>query len=104
MRKPGEGNTATILLKGVDSNRDAIGARIELILSPDARFHYDVRSAQGFQSENSRWHLLQLLDQKTARVKVRWPSGSVTNHNITAGDRTVIYERGNSSDVHQTLQ
>ena len=57
--KGGNADTAQIRLRGVDSNRDAIGARIEVTVSPKEgpaqTFHYSVQSSQGFQSQNSSW-------------------------------------------------
>jgi hypothetical protein len=85
--------TAAVLLKGVDSNRDAIGARIKVTVSPGNQFHYEIRSAQGFQSENSRWQLVTLMNEERASIEIRWPSGRVTNHTVEAGDRTIIQER-----------
>jgi len=85
--------TAAILLQGVDSNRDAIGARIAVDVSPGNQFHYVVGSAQGFQSQNSRWQLINLMNSEQAAVSIRWPSGRVTKHTVKAGERRVILER-----------
>ena len=85
--------TAAILLQGVDSNRDAIGARIAVNVSSGNKFHYVVGSAQGFQSQNSRWQLINLMNSEQAAVSIRWPSGRVTKHTVKAGERRVILER-----------
>ena len=84
--------TAAIRLQGSASNRDAIGARIAVTVPPGKRFHYDVRSAQGFQSENSRWQLVNLMGEERADVEIRWPAGSVTKHELAAGERKLIVE------------
>jgi hypothetical protein len=85
--------TAAIRLEGVDSNRDAIGARIAVSVPPGNVFHYSVGSAQGFQSQNSRWQLLNLMGAEQADVAIRWPSGQSTKHTVKAGERKVIRER-----------
>jgi hypothetical protein len=92
-RKAANEKTAAISLRGVDSNRDAIGARIKVTVSPGNQFHYEIRSAQGFQSENSRWQLVNLMNEERASIEIRWPSGRMTTHTVEAGDRTTIQER-----------
>lgn len=95
--KGGNADTAQIRLRGVDSNRDAIGARIEVTVSPKEGpaqiFHYSVQSSQGFQSQNSSWQLIRLMGSKQAEVKIRWPSGRRTEHAIRAGERKILLER-----------
>ncbi|MBW2540594.1 MAG: ASPIC/UnbV domain-containing protein, partial [Deltaproteobacteria bacterium] len=96
-RKGGNSQTAQFRLEGVDSNRDAIGARIAVKVSPregrPVTFHYHVRSAEGFQSQNSRWQLVDLKGAERAEVAVRWPSGRRTQHEIRAGAREIFRER-----------
>ena len=96
-RNGGNSQTAQFRLEGVDSNRDAIGARIAVKVSRQGSspktFHYSVRSAEGFQSQNSRWQLVNLMGAKRAEVDVRWPSGRITAHEIRAGAREIFRER-----------
>jgi hypothetical protein len=96
-RKAGNQQTAQFRLEGVDSNRDAIGARIRVTVSPEEVppqiFHYSVRSAEGFQSQNSSWQLVNLMGTERAEVEVRWPSGRVTQHTIRVGARETFRER-----------
>jgi hypothetical protein len=95
-RKGGNQQTAQFRLEGVDSNRDAIGARIRVTVSPEAKppqtFHYSVRSAEGFQSQNSSWQLVNLMGTEQAAVELRWPSGRVSQHTIRVGAREIFRE------------
>ena len=96
-RKGGNQQTAQFRLQGIDSNRDAIGARIRVTVSPEGKppqiFHYSVRSAEGFQSQNSSWQLINLMGMEQAEIEVRWPSGRVTQHAIRVGAREIFRER-----------
>ena len=92
-RPEGNEKTAAFLLQGVDSNRDAIGARIKVKVSPGGNYHYVVGSSQGFQSQNSRWQLINMMDSKQAKVEVLWPSGRITKHAVNVGERRIILER-----------
>ena len=95
-RKGGNQQTAQFRLEGVDSNRDAIGARIRVTVSPEEKppqtFHYSVRSAEGFQSQNSSWQLVNLMGTEQAAVELRWPSGRVSQHTIRVGAREIFRE------------
>jgi len=95
-RKSGNPQTAQFRLEGVDSNRDAIGARIRVAVSPEGKppqiYHYSVRSAEGFQSQNSSWQLVNLLGAEQAAVELRWPSGRVSQHTIRVGAREIFRE------------
>jgi hypothetical protein len=95
-RKGGNQQTAQLRLEGVDSNRDAIGARIRVTVSPKGKpakvFHYHVRSAEGFQSQNSSWQLVNLMGTEQAEVELRWPSGQVSQHTIRVGAREIFRE------------
>ena len=96
----GENRKAAISLEGTYSNRDAIGAHIELLPDPDANTgdaehssrHTWVHSANGFQSQNSKWIMLPLGASLERDVKITWPRGSVSQHTIAAWSRTVLNE------------
>ncbi len=84
------GSTATLLLEGTASNRDAIGARIRV----DGQFprYYTIRSMQGFQSQNSRAVVVTLGAAAEAGVSIAWPSGRVQTVVVRAGERRRILE------------
>lgn len=64
-------------LEGVQSNRDAIGARLEVHTS--AGIQYDqVISNSGFASNNGRWIHFGLADlTQIEKLIIHWPSGAV---------------------------
>jgi hypothetical protein len=81
-------NTATVLLEGVKSNRDAIGARLK-VSAAETHF-YTVRSTQAFQSQNQRAVIITLGDAEQADVEITWPDGEISNAVIAAGSRVRI--------------
>lgn len=91
--------SAFVKLEGNISNRDAIGARIEVSFSngsgvPEKRYIWR-ESADGFMSQNPAWLPIPLgmtLDSM-ATLKIEWPSGTITDSVfVEAGDRIVIPE------------
>ena len=82
--------TATLLLVGKASNRDAVGARIRVRGS--ATHHYVVRSMQGFQAQNSRSQVVNLGTRATAEVEIQWPAGGSQRLTVKAGDSITVTE------------
>jgi len=82
--------TATLLLEGTKSNRDAIGARIRVVA--DETHYYTVRSTQAFQSQNSRQIIVALGHSDSAVVEITWPSGATTQLTVAAGERKAVKE------------
>jgi hypothetical protein len=82
--------TATLLLEGTKSNRDAIGARIRVVA--DETHYYTVRSTQAFQSQNSRQIIVALGQSDSAEVEIAWPSGVTTKLTVAAGERQAVKE------------
>ncbi|MEZ4271360.1 MAG: ASPIC/UnbV domain-containing protein [Myxococcota bacterium] len=64
-------------LQGTKSNRDAIGARVELTVQGDKqRYVKTVRAGDGFLSQSSKWLNFSFADPVVMeRLLVRWPSG-----------------------------
>ena len=82
--------TATLVLEGTRSNRDALGAKIKV--TADETHHYTIRSAQGFQSQNSQALVVSLGNSEAATIEVRWPAGGKSIRQVKAGDRLRIVE------------
>jgi tetratricopeptide (TPR) repeat protein len=61
-----------ILLRGSKSNRDAIGARVEV--NGQVQF---LTAGSGFLSQHSKKLHFGLAGQSAARLKITWPSGTV---------------------------
>jgi hypothetical protein len=87
---PYDHNTATLLLEGSESNRDAIGARVKVLA--DETHYYTVRSTQSFQSQNDRAIIVSLGQLEEGEVEINWPSGGVTKVKIKAGERLYVKE------------
>lgn len=73
------------------SGRDAIGARVE-VFDGAWRRHYVVRSAQGFNSQDSAWLPVVVGPRGAAKLNIQWPSGQNTAMRISAGERKTILE------------
>ncbi|MEJ2139436.1 MAG: CRTAC1 family protein [Gammaproteobacteria bacterium] len=82
--------TATLILEGVISNRDAIGARVRL--EADETHFYTVRSTQAFQSQNEPAIILALGEADEGKVQIDWPSGLTTALVVKAGQRIRVRE------------
>ncbi len=80
-------------LEGVESNSDAIGARIEVHTA--AGIQYDqVISSSGYAANNGRWIHFGLGDDEAVDLlKIYWPSGVVEEfQNLTADKKFAIIE------------
>ena len=71
------GNFVAFFLQGVTSNRDAIGARVEIRLADDPRKHIrTLHAGDGFLSQSSKWVHFGLGSAKNVeRLIIRWPGG-----------------------------
>ncbi len=82
-------------LRGVESNRDAIGARIEV----NGRVQY-LSAGSGFLSQHSKQIHCGLSDADHAQVNILWPSGKTQKfENLRAG---MIHEITEGSDAVQS--
>jgi hypothetical protein len=89
-RPPFNIKTATLLLEGTKSNRDAIGARIRVVA--DETHYYTVRSTQAFQSQNSKQIIVTLGNSDSGEVEITWPSGVIMQSTVAAGERQAVKE------------
>jgi tetratricopeptide (TPR) repeat protein len=72
---PSHGNWLILSLHGVESNRDAIGARIMLTCGGVSRVH-EICGGDGFLATNERRVILGLgLAPRIDILSIRWPSG-----------------------------
>lgn len=72
-----EGGNHTPATAADHSNRDGIGARIEVV-TPDATLVREVRAGEGFAAQNSRTLLIGLgTATRIEKLRVRWPSGTL---------------------------
>lgn len=64
-------------LEGTDSNRDALGARVEVVRADGHRQLQEVRAGSSYQSASTRALFFGLGDSMATEVTVSWPSGRV---------------------------
>jgi tetratricopeptide (TPR) repeat protein len=83
------------LLRGTKSNRDAIGARVEV----DGQVKW-LEAGSGFLSQHSKRMIFGLHDAASVkRVSVKWPSGAVQEFaGLAAGNTYTITEGGANAE------
>jgi len=92
-----------IRLEGVQSNRDAIGARIELHAEQEAASRpliRTLRAGDGYLSQSSKWiHFGLGAEAKIGRLVIHWPGGQVeeirglkpdTRYRVTQGSGVAV--------------
>ena len=81
---------------GTTTNRDAIGARVEVLLVGDQRpMIKTLRAGEGFLSQSSKLVHFGLGDQEQIdRIKIRWPGGDVEQFAGLKADRTYRIVQG----------
>jgi hypothetical protein len=80
-----------IRTRGTESNRDGIGARVEVITAGVTQ-HFTVSTAAGYLSASDPTLLVGLGDEDAARVEVRWPSGIVQTFESARAGQTLTAE------------
>ena len=90
---PNENNWLKIRLQGTDSNRDAIGSKIELWRSGNY-WYRETYCGEGYLSQNSRWEHFGLGTAASVdSVIIHWPSGLVESwFDVDANDDLVLVE------------
>jgi thiol-disulfide isomerase/thioredoxin len=88
-----EGGNRTASATTEASNRDGVGARIEVV-TPDATLVREVRAGEGFAAQNSRTLLIGLgAATRVEKVRVRWPSGKLQESGpVAAGSLVTLRE------------
>ena len=83
-------------LEGVTCNRDAIGARVELMLPGETAPRFEtVRAGEGYLAQCSRWVHFGLGDvTEIPQVTVRWPDGKVESFHDVKPNRRYTLEQG----------
>ncbi len=97
---------AAVRLEGRFSNRDAVGAHVQLLptgnekdkatasidSSGESHHHWWIHSSNGFGSQNSAWINLPLGSSQRRELLVSWPRGHVSRHVVSAWTREVLVE------------
>jgi len=92
-RKPESGFIA-FYLRGIISNKDAIGSRVTITMD-DGRIRSEtLRAGEGYLSQSSKWlHFGTGTEAKVSTVKIRWPNGKEQAlSNLETGQRYLVTE------------
>jgi hypothetical protein len=84
MNRGGSAHWLTITLRGMRSNRDGLGARVQV--NGQTRF---ATTAGSYESANDKRLHLGLGSAKTAKVDVLWPSGTHQTLNDVPADQVL---------------
>jgi tetratricopeptide (TPR) repeat protein len=89
----GQRNFAAFALRGVTSNRDAIGARVTLQTSGGRRQVQSLR--EGYLAQSSKWiHFGLAADEQVTALAVDWPNGRRQEFKELAANRWYILTEG----------
>ena len=92
-----ENHWVTFRLEGTESNRDAIGARVEITAGGRTQTA-EVRSGGSYLSHNDlRVHFGLGETTLVDRVRIRWPAGTVEEFGPVEVDRFVTVREGNAA-------
>jgi peroxiredoxin len=96
-------------LQGTTCNRDAIGARVEVLLAgpdaPDRKLVKTIRAGESFLSQSTKWlHFGLGKDPQIDKVTVRWPGGAVEEIAGIAADRRfrIVQGQGRVEPVQES--
>lgn len=88
------GTWLLIQLEGVHSNRDAIGARVAVIVG-DRRLSGEIQGGSGYISQNdSRLHFGLGNDDRYDQIEVQWPGGQSEVFEQGEANRIVLLREG----------
>ena len=84
----------SLRLRGTASNRDAIGARVEVTTTADQKpIVRTLRAGSGYLTQSSKWmHIGLATHDVVSDVTVRWPGGQAQSFGSLAGDKKYLLE------------
>ncbi len=71
------GHWLQVRLEGLESNRDGVGARVEVLRTDGLRMTQEVRAGSSYESGSTRLLFFGLNQSAAVELKVHWPSGEV---------------------------
>jgi len=86
------GHWITIQLKGTKSNRDGIGARLQITSGGKTQMAERVAGSGYLSQDDGRMHFGLGMATKVDKLTVKWPSGKEQILQNLAADRVVIVE------------
>jgi hypothetical protein len=86
-----------VRLRGVESNRDAVGARVKVVAADLVQYDA-VRSGRGYQSHfGTRLHFGLGRHERIDRIEVHWPSGRNEAWSDVAADQILTLVEGSGN-------
>jgi enediyne biosynthesis protein E4 len=95
-RTIGGGHWLRIRLEGVQSNRDGVGARVELVAAGQRRVAQRVGGGSYQSAGDPRLHFGLGTAARVERLEVRWPSGQVDRYDGLDADRGYLAREGDA--------
>ena len=87
-------------LIGTLSSRDAIGAKVKVLIAPGSERTIQLTAGDGYQASNERVIEIGLgLMDHVESLEIRWPSGVITRWNHVSADEDYVAIEG-----HEELQ
>ena len=102
---PGPSNYLAVKLRGVRSNRDAIGARLELYYgrAGGSKIVRALRAGEGFLAQSSQWiHFGLGSETDIDRLVIRWPGSDIQSVTELAANRRYVIEQGKNAVLVET--
>jgi tetratricopeptide (TPR) repeat protein len=93
-RTAGAGYWVTIGLEGVRSNRDGVGARVELVAGGRRQVSHRIGGGSYQSAGDPRLHFGLGPSTRVERLEVRWPSGRVDRFRGLDADRGYLVREG----------
>jgi len=88
------GHFLAVQLRGVQSSRDAVGARVTIEVGGRTRTGW-LLGGDGYQASNQRQLIFGLgADEHVEKLSIRWPSGLVQEFADLAADQELIFVEG----------
>jgi hypothetical protein len=96
-RTAGAGHWVTIRLEGVRSNRDGVGARVELMAGGRRQVAQRIGGGSYQSAADPRLHFGLGTAPLIERLEVRWPSGRVDRYEGLVADRGYLVREGEAT-------
>lgn len=99
-RTPGRQRFAAFRLEGTKSNRDAIGARVEVRLGSGSKRVRSLSAGDGYLAQSSKWLHFGLGEEEAIEeVTVRWPDGLTESFGPVVADGRYRLTEGSGSSL-----
>lgn len=89
----GLGNSLALRLRGIKSNRDAVGA-VVILETPGGRQMKMLQAGTGFPSQHTKEVFFGIGKADSASAEIRWPSGSVQHFEGLPANHRIEIEEG----------